>query len=126
MLQLFARGKRKEFLRLWLEYLPASVRDSDPVALKLEFYVMIHFATFSLRQGKDTPDDSMEALKKYLESRGAALGQTPEFLSYFALPYIPNIRAHPSYKELFSVKFEKQMCLQNEDLAFGIELKLID
>ena len=53
MMQLFARGKRKEFLRLWTEYLSPGVRDSDPVSQKLEFYAMVYFATYALRQGKE-------------------------------------------------------------------------
>ena len=45
----------------------------------------------------------MNAFKTYLETRGAALSQTTEFLPFYALPFVPNPRAHPSYKELFSV-----------------------
>ena len=45
----------------------------------------------------------MVAFKSYLETRGAALSQTTEFLPFYALPFVPNPSSHPSYKELFSV-----------------------
>lgn len=48
-------------------------------------------------------DNSMNEFRSYLESRGAGLSQTTEFLPYYALPFVPNPKAHPSYKELFSV-----------------------
>ena len=45
----------------------------------------------------------MNHFKVFLETAGASLSQTTEFLPYYALPYVPNPRAHPSYKDLFSV-----------------------
>jgi hypothetical protein len=48
-------------------------------------------------------DRAMGDFKKYLETRGAALSQTTEFLPYYALPFVPNAKGHPSYKELFTV-----------------------
>lgn len=33
----------------------------------------------------------MRVLKAYLETRGAALAHTPEFLAYYALPYVPQV-----------------------------------
>ena len=45
----------------------------------------------------------MGDFKKYLETRGATLSQTTEFLPYYALPFVPNAKGHPSYKELFTV-----------------------
>uniref|UniRef100_A0A9J8BIP9 LisH domain-containing protein ARMC9 n=1 Tax=Cyprinus carpio carpio TaxID=630221 RepID=A0A9J8BIP9_CYPCA len=39
--------------------------------------------------------------KHYLETRGAALSQTTEFLPFYALPFVPNPTIHPSFQELF-------------------------
>lgn len=36
--------------------------------------------------------------KAYLETKAQALAQTPEFLVYYALPYVSNPLAHPSFK----------------------------
>lgn len=49
----------------------------------------------------------MNDFKKYLETRGATLSQTTEFLPYYALPFVPNPKGHPSYKELFTVSSHK-------------------
>ena len=45
----------------------------------------------------------MNSFKVFLETQGAALSQTTEFLPFYALPFVPNPKTHPSYKELFSV-----------------------
>ena len=45
----------------------------------------------------------MNNFKSYIETRGAVLSQTTEFLPFYALPFVPNPKMHPSYKELFSV-----------------------
>lgn len=54
-------------------------------------------------QDKEELEERISYFKTYLESRGAALSQTTEFLPYYALPFVPNPRAHPSFKELFQV-----------------------
>lgn len=46
----------------------------------------------------------MRVFKGYLETKGAALSQTTEFLPYYALPYIPDPTSHPSFKPLFTVR----------------------
>lgn len=46
----------------------------------------------------------MQEFKHYLETKGAALSQTTEFLPYYALPYIPDPTSHPSFKPLFAVR----------------------
>ncbi len=58
---------------------------------------------------KDT-EDGMNHFKVFLETAGASLSQTTEFLPYYALPYVPNPKAHPSYKELFSVSLLALYC----------------
>ena len=43
----------------------------------------------------------MEDFKKYLEKKEIELSKTTEFLAYYALPYIPNPKGHPTYAQLF-------------------------
>ena len=50
----------------------------------------------------------MTEFKKYLESNGAALSQTTEFVAFYALPYVPNPKSHPAFKTLFEVSFVVQ------------------
>ncbi|NWU12051.1 ARMC9 protein, partial [Cephalopterus ornatus] len=106
LLAAFENGEQKAFFQLWEEHVSSSVRDSDPVAQKLEFYLHIHFATFLLKQTMGKPDkakleERISHFKAYLETKGAALSQTTEFLPFYALPFVPNPMVHPSFKELF-------------------------
>ncbi|NXO96845.1 ARMC9 protein, partial [Certhia brachydactyla] len=106
MLRAFENGDQKVFFQLWEEHILSSVHDSDPVAQNLEFYLHIYFATFLLKQTMGKPDkaeleDRISYFKSYLETKGAALSQTTEFLPFYALPFVPNPMVHPSFKELF-------------------------
>ncbi|XP_064610280.1 lisH domain-containing protein ARMC9-like isoform X2 [Liolophura sinensis] len=102
----FHIGERKQFFELWNEFVPPNVRDNDSVAQKLEFYLNIYFATSPMRKGSQDPsetDAAMLEFKSFLETRGSTLSQTTEFLPFYALPFVPNPKSHPSYKELFTV-----------------------
>uniref|UniRef100_A0A8D2QSD9 LisH domain-containing protein ARMC9 n=1 Tax=Zosterops lateralis melanops TaxID=1220523 RepID=A0A8D2QSD9_ZOSLA len=106
MLRAFEDGDQKVFFQLWEEHILSSVHDSDPVAQNLEFYLHIYFATFLLKQEMGNPDkteleERFSYFKAYLETKGAALSQTTEFLPFYALPFVPNPMVHPSFKELF-------------------------
>ncbi|KAJ3599745.1 hypothetical protein NHX12_033701 [Muraenolepis orangiensis] len=89
LLSCFDDGEHKVFFELWKEHVPPEVKDRDPQALQLEFYLHIHFTIYPLKDhpGRDT--------------RGAALSQTTEFIPYYALPFVPNPRIHPSFRDLF-------------------------
>ncbi|XP_039711468.1 lisH domain-containing protein ARMC9 isoform X7 [Pteropus medius] len=102
----FDSGDQKAFFASWEEHVPSSLRDGDALARKLEFYLHIHFAIYLLkhsvgRPDKEDLDERISYFKTYLETKGAALSQTTEFLPFYALPFVPNPRAHPSFKELF-------------------------
>ncbi|NWS76321.1 ARMC9 protein, partial [Crotophaga sulcirostris] len=106
LLTAFENGEQKVFFHLWEEHISSSVRDSDPVAEKLEFYLHVHFATYLLKHSMGKPDkaeleERIAHFKAYLETKGAALSQTTEFLPFYALPFVPNPMVHPSFKELF-------------------------
>ncbi|XP_075572562.1 lisH domain-containing protein ARMC9 isoform X3 [Pelecanus crispus] len=106
LLTAFENGEQKVFFQLWEEHIPSSVRDNEPVAQKLEFYLHIHFATYLLKHSMGKPDkaaleERISCFKVYLETKGAALSQTTEFLPFYALPFVPNPMVHPSFKELF-------------------------
>lgn len=106
LLAAFSGGDQKAFFRLWEEHIPSTVRDGDALAQKLEFYLHIHFALHPLKRGTGRPDkreldERISYFRSFLETRGAALSQTTEFLPFYALPFVPDPRAHPSFKELF-------------------------
>ena len=45
----------------------------------------------------------MAAFRAYLESRAADLANNQDLAPYFALPYVPDLSKHPSFKNLFLV-----------------------
>ncbi|XP_051550406.1 lisH domain-containing protein ARMC9 isoform X2 [Myxocyprinus asiaticus] len=102
----FNNGDYKVFFELWAKNIPPEIRDFDQVAQKLEFYVQIHFTIYPLKSpvgshDKAEFDKRISHFKHYLETRGAALSQTTEFLPFYALPFVPNPMLHPSFQELF-------------------------
>uniref|UniRef100_A0A8C9LGK3 LisH domain-containing protein ARMC9 n=1 Tax=Pavo cristatus TaxID=9049 RepID=A0A8C9LGK3_PAVCR len=124
LLGAFDDGEQKAFFQLWEEHVSSSVRDSEPIAQKLEFYLHVHFATYLLKHSVGKPDkaeleERISHFKAYLETKGAALSQTTEFLPFYALPFVPNPMVHPSFKELFQdswtldlrTRLDKFLCL---------------
>nr|XP_023966055.1 lisH domain-containing protein ARMC9 isoform X3 [Chrysemys picta bellii] len=106
LLTAFEDGDQKVFFELWEEHISSTLRDNEPLAQKLEFYLHIHFAIYLLKHSVGKPDkadfdERISHFKTYLETKGAALSQTTEFLPFYALPFVPNPMVHPSFKELF-------------------------
>ncbi|XP_043434079.1 lisH domain-containing protein ARMC9 isoform X1 [Prionailurus bengalensis] len=115
----FDSGDQKVFFDLWEEHVPSSIRDGDPLAQKLEFYLHIHFAIYLLKHSVGRPDkedlgERISYFKTYLETKGAALSQTTEFLPFYALPFVPNPMVHPSFKELFQDSWTPELKLKLE------------
>ena len=66
-------------------------------------YGKVHWSTKGPSFFQTMAEKNMHDFKNYLETRGATLSQTTEFLPFYALPFVPNPKGHPSYKELFTV-----------------------
>ncbi|XP_071946131.1 lisH domain-containing protein ARMC9-like isoform X2 [Antedon mediterranea] len=108
IMNLFNMGARKEFFRIWDENIPEGIRRGDATCKKLEFYLNIYFAIFPINYQMSTGkkssikvEDAMNDFKSFIETRGAVLSQTTEFLPFYALPFVPDPIKHPAYKELF-------------------------
>ncbi|XP_063714114.1 lisH domain-containing protein ARMC9-like isoform X2 [Symsagittifera roscoffensis] len=108
LLSLFHSGSRREFFLLWNESLPQVTREKDQLCQKLEFYLQIYFAIYYYKyptpvsEASAKIEEATNAFRTFLETRGSSLSQTTEFLPYYALPFVPNPPAHPSFKELFT------------------------
>ncbi|ESO95759.1 hypothetical protein LOTGIDRAFT_214855 [Lottia gigantea] len=111
LMKYFEEGNGDDYFELWNEELPPRIKNDDQVAQKLEFYANIYFAIYPIKMGdsQSKVDNRMTAFKKYLENRGATLSQTTEFLPFYALPFVPNPKAHPSYKELFEENWSREL-----------------
>ena len=59
-------------------------------------------SVISLNAQKEA-EEAMNNFKKFIENRGSSLSQTTEFLPFYALPFVPNPKTHPSYREMFTV-----------------------
>uniref|UniRef100_A0A4W2CQY3 LisH domain-containing protein ARMC9 n=1 Tax=Bos indicus x Bos taurus TaxID=30522 RepID=A0A4W2CQY3_BOBOX len=119
LLAAFDSGDQKVFFRLWEEHIPRPIRDGDSLAQKLEFYLHIHFAIYLLKHSAGRPDkedldERISYFKTFLETKGAALSQTTEFLPFYALPFVPNPMAHPSFRELFQDSWTPELKLKLE------------
>ncbi|XP_043348115.1 lisH domain-containing protein ARMC9 isoform X7 [Dermochelys coriacea] len=119
LLTAFEDGEQKVFFELWEEHISSSLRDNEPLAQKLEFYLHIHFAIYLLKHSVGKPDkadfdERISHFKTYLETKGAALSQTTEFLPFYALPFVPNPMVHPSFKELFQDSWMPELKMKLE------------
>jgi hypothetical protein len=56
-------------------------------------------------EGKCEADHShgMDMLRNFLESKGTEFSAEPEFLPYYALPFVSDPVSHPTFQELFMV-----------------------
>lgn len=109
MVNSFDLGKSEHFFISWNRFVPMTLRASDLRCQKLEFYLHIYFAIFpALPDSGMRQADLMRELanfKMYLDTRGAELSQTSEFLPYYALPYVQNPMDHPHFNTLCSKKW---------------------
>ena len=89
---------------------------TEPTLCKLDFNLEIYFALFPIMGNKPVNQkaqselrQNMEDFKKYLEKKEIELSKTTEFLAYYALPYIPNPKGHPTYAQLFKPEWVKDL-----------------
>ncbi|KAM3876371.1 lisH domain-containing protein ARMC9 [Diretmus argenteus] len=119
LLSSFDDGDHKVFFELWAENITSEVKNMDAQVQRLEFYLHIHFTVYPLknhlgRQDRAEFEERISHFKKYLETRGAALSQTTEFLPFYALPYVPNPTVHPSFRDLFQDSWTPQLKVKLE------------
>ncbi|KAL8583522.1 hypothetical protein ACOMHN_054838 [Nucella lapillus] len=116
MMEFFHEGKGDMFFKLWREYLPRNIQDGDQVAQKLEFYLNVFFAVYPIKYNQSQPEieEAMTGFRKFIETRGSKLSQTTECLSYYALPYVANPKTHPTYRELFTESWSKDLTARVE------------
>ncbi|KAJ3074276.1 LisH domain-containing protein armc9 [Podochytrium sp. JEL0797] len=112
----FRDGDSKEFFTLWDAHFPPKVVKTDALYQKMGFQVSIYFAVFPIHpfvnptaQKNYSTQTTMETFKHFLETRGSELCKTTQFLSFYALPYVPDARLHPSFHELFTERHVQEL-----------------
>ena len=108
LLNYFESGNKQEFFKQWKRLIPNHMKLIEPTLCKLDFNLEIYFALYPIMGNKPVNQkaqtelkQNMEDFKKYLEKKEIELSKTTEFLAYYALPYIPNPKGHPTYAQLF-------------------------
>ena len=116
LLNYFETGNKTEFFKQWKRLIPNHMKLTEPALCKLDFNLEIYFALFPIMGNKPINQkaqsdlrQNMEDFKKYLETKEVELSKTTEFLAYYALPYIPNPKGHPSYTQLFKPEWVKDL-----------------
>ena len=116
LLKYFESGNKVEFFKQWKRLIPNHMKLIEPTLCKLDFYLEIYFALFPIMGNKTINQkaqielkQNMEDFKKYLEQKEIELSKTTEFLAYYALPYIPNPRGHPTYEKLFKPEWTNDL-----------------
>lgn len=109
MLNAFDLGKREHFFISWNRFVPIQLRAGDLKCQKLEFYIHIYFAIYPALpdSGLHSRDLKRELgeFKVFLDTKGAELSQTSEFLPYYALPYVQRPTEHPHFNSLCTRKW---------------------
>jgi len=93
---MFDQGSKENFMQLWKRLLPMNLYQTDETCQHIEFYLIVYFTIFPVHPANPKGKD-FETLKKraaefklYLDSKGSDFASSPEFLSFYALPYIKN------------------------------------
>ena len=116
LIKFFESGNKIEFFKQWKRLIPNHMKLIEPTLCKLDFYLEIYFALFPIMGNKPLNQkaqielkQNMEDFKKYLEQKEIELSKTTEFLAYYALPYIPNPKGHPTYEKLFQPEWTNDL-----------------
>ena len=116
LIKYFESGNKVEFFKQWKRLIPNHMKLIEPTLCKLDFYLEIYFALFPIMGNKPITQkakielkQNMEDFKKYLEQKEIELSKTTEFLAYYALPYIPNPKGHPTYEKLFKPEWTNDL-----------------
>ena len=116
LIKYFDSGNKIEFFKQWKRVIPNHMKLIEPTLCKLDFYLEIYFALYPImgnkvmnQKAQTELKQNMEDYKKYLEQKEIELSKTTEFLAYYALPYIPNPKGHPTYEKLFKPEWTNDL-----------------
>ena len=132
LLDCFDRGERDEFFHLW-NNVTITARESK-LGLRLEFQTNLHFAVIPIRLNHAAESSEVihakEIFKNYLNERSSQLALDDDMFPFYALPYLKEVRSHPSFQDLFrlswlqSLRADVETFLQ-ENLQISTEPQLV-
>ena len=121
LINYFENGNKHKFMEQWKRIIPNNLKLTETTLFKLDFNIEIYFAIYPILKPNASFNDSriqknmkqnMEEFKSFLEQNQTEQFKTPEFLSYYALPYIPDPRKNSNYANLFKPEWTK--CLKEQ------------
>lgn len=141
-MQAFDEGNHVDLFILWQNHVPRPLlRVNSPhpevlTALKLEFYLNLHCAVYPFRDEVLTQAESLEeaskrcgkamaVFKRYIESRGKGLSQTPEFIAFYALPYVPSPTEHPTFSPMFTNEWMEDLRLKLAQVSASTRTRIL-
>ncbi|XP_063242372.1 lisH domain-containing protein ARMC9-like isoform X2 [Bacillus rossius redtenbacheri] len=122
----FTENNLVDFFQAWETSVPDPIK-AELEFRKLTFYLHVYFAVLPLTsvgagsgfpasdngcvQGEEggISADGMEVLKEFLETKGRDFSNEPEFLPYYALPFVSDPVNHPSFASVFSEHWKKEL-----------------
>ena len=133
LLDSFDRGERDEFFHLWNNNVMITAREGK-LGLRLDFQTNLHFAVVPIRLNHATDSSEVihakEIFKNYLNERSSQLALDDDMFPFYALPYLKEVRSHPSFQDLFrpswlqSLRADMETFLQ-ENLQISTEPQLV-
>lgn len=114
------------FFALWEEH-ASSIRGDQKT---LEILCSVYFAIHPILSNQpELLGQSMDRFKQFLSKHGE-WAQEPEFLQYYALPYLPDPKTHPTFRVLFDSpwleKLKKELESFLSQISFAKIPKLIE
>ncbi|ODM94924.1 LisH domain-containing protein ARMC9 [Orchesella cincta] len=115
LLKSFDEGELETFLKLWKQF-QNHIQVTSEDMKKLEVYLRVHFAIYpkATSQSEAKQNQAMQSLKGYFEEHSATLSSDATILPLFALPFVPDPRPHPIFKDLFHESWTAKLRAQLE------------
>ena len=125
LISYFKSGDKDNFIHNWNRLIPSNLLLTEQTLFKLNFNIQIYFAIYPILNPKVNLRDekisqklkkNMEEFKLFLEKNKTQKENelSSEFLSYYALPYIPDPRNNLNYINLFKPDWSKCLLEQIE------------
>ena len=125
LISYFKSGDKDNFINHWNRLIPNNLLLTEQAIYKLNFNIQIYFAIYPILNQKTNLNEekvqkklkkNMEEFKLFLEKNKSEKENelSSEFLSYYALPYIPDPRNNINYINLFKPNWSKCLLEQIE------------
>jgi len=125
LISYFKSGDKDNFINYWNRLIPNNLLLTEQALYKLNFNIQIYFAIYPILNQKTNLNEekvqkklkkNMEEFKLFLEKNKSEKENelSSEFLSYYALPYIPDPRNNINYINLFKPNWSKCLLEQIE------------